>query len=430
MHSPERGLLLLAYWYPPENESGALRPARFCKYLPRYGYKPSVIAAPLLSASDTHGMPGVERTPDARSVNNRSRLRSLIGRIAQRIAPYNDRLEWLPHAIAAGSATLARSRIEVLVSTSPPVATHLAAMTLARRHKLPWVADFRDPILGNPFRTRPFGRRYDRIVERAIVTRASAVVVNTDAALHAFTERYAQLRHKFHLVWNGYDPEDGLRASPVPPRSYRLIAHLGSVYGARHPGVLLDCLHRLAQRSVIDPGSFRIRLVGSLERDAPWFNSASSESLRAQGSLECTNQILPREQAQQEMAEADYLLLLDLNETGIGIQVPAKLFEYVRIGRPVLTFTTRGSPVERILGQSDVPHVCIYVDELETQVDNKVLSFLSLSTQPVTASAWFREQFDAIAQTATLASILSEATRGAGCSSGCAVPDQTVRHGA
>jgi glycosyltransferase involved in cell wall biosynthesis len=371
-----------------------------------------VLAAPF---GETSGQaPEVHRVPGAPSLRRARRWIAALGSLVQRVAPYNDRLEWVAHAYSAGRDLLRRERISVVVSTSPPVATHIAAWLLQRTERCTWIADFRDPILGNPFRIRPHGIIYDKFVERGIVASADAVIVNTDAALDSFKARYPRHKHKFHLIWNGYDPEDDLDAAPIPARPYRVMAHLGSVYGPRHPGVLADSLRRIADRGRLDLSGIKLRLVGSLDRGDSWLRRPGWSSLVASGSVECTDGAVPRAAARKEMREADCLLLLDLNELGTGIQVPAKLFEYVRVGRPILAFTAKGSPVERILAQSGVPHICVYTTDGESRIDEKVLELLAMPNTPVHPSAWFRRQFDAVAQTEQLASIINAAAHGLG----------------
>jgi hypothetical protein len=106
------------------------------------------------------------------------------------------------------------------------------------------------------------------------------------------------------------------------------------------------------------------------------------------------------------MTRADYLLLIDVNQSGTSLQVPGKLFEYIRVGRPILALTPEGSPVERILANSGVLHVCLHPGEPADETDRKLLQLLAMPTSPVEPSRWFRDHFDAEAQTRMLASLL------------------------
>jgi glycosyltransferase involved in cell wall biosynthesis len=409
-HAHAASLLLLAYWYPPENESGAMRPARFCKYLPAHGYRPIVLSAPL--SEGVRGNPDeAMRTPSGPAEQRWPAWQIRLGRGLQRAAPYHDHLDWAAEAVRLGGQIVPREKVVALVSTSPPLATHVAALILHRRSGLPWIADFRDPIVGNPFRTKRRGWLYDRLLESRIVASANAVVLNTDAMLDVFRRRYPRHAAKFHVIWNGYDPADRLSAGAIPSRKRRVLAHLGSIYGGRHPGLLLSSLERLLRRGEVDPESLVLKLVGSIDHDEDWATAPCYSFLEAHHCLETTNGTVPRDEARREMATADYLLLLDLNERGQGVQVPAKLFEYVRIGRPILVFTTSGSPTERILARAGVPHVCVFPDEREHEIDRKVRGFLQLPSDAAQSSDWFRSQFDAEAQTAVLADLI-DSTRG------------------
>jgi hypothetical protein len=146
----------------------------------------------------------------------------------------------------------------------------------------------------------------------------------------------------------------------------------------------------------------RLRLVGTIDSSEAWVASPAARYLQDRGSLDSTNATIPRAAARIEMATADYLLLLDLNERAAGVQVPAKLFEYVRIGRPILALTSRGSPVERILSGSEVPHACLYPDDTAVEFDRKVVAFLSMEGAVRRPSEWFSRQFDAARQTQQL----------------------------
>ncbi len=105
------------------------------------------------------------------------------------------------------------------------------------------------------------------------------------------------------------------------------------------------------------------------------------------------------------------MLLIDFTTGAPGLQVPYKLYSYLRIGRPVLAITTPNSPVERMLSRSGVPHACIYPGSPSEEIDRRVLDFLRLPADPVRASDWFWENFDCTAQTRTLASIIDRLPR-------------------
>lgn len=381
-------LALLAFYYPPEATSGAARPARFAKYLPEFGI---------------HAVP-VTRQEASASVPRRVTAFSRALRLFQRVAlPFNENLPWLPYGIHRGSELYKAHPDLCVFSTSPPIVTQLAALTLKRRFGVRWIADMRDPMANNPFRKSRRASAYLKWLESAVLKHADVVIANTDGLKQMLSSTYPAHAGKIVTIWNGYDPAKPLQAAPLAPKPYHVISHVGTLYGARHPGALLRSVDRLISSGRLDPKVIRIRLAGPIEEmqmrtDAPPFTS-----LQAQGCLEVQSQTIPNAEAQRIMAESEYLLLLDLNESDFSVQVPAKIFEYIQIGRPILCFTTEGSPTESILANAGIPHRCVYASDSPERMDACIAEFFALPTDPQPASPWFLETFDARRQTGLLA---------------------------
>jgi hypothetical protein len=293
----------------------------------------------------------------------------------------------------------------VLLSTSPPLTTHLAALWLKLRYGWKWIADFRDPLVGNPFRKQRWVVCSDRILERLFFRYADALIANTDPVAELWRARYPQWLGKVHVLWNGFDPEDETGPRPLPTRTYRVLAHVGSMYGDRHPNLVLGSVARLIQQGRLAPERLRIQLIGPVSPQAQP-HPRLAETLRASGCLEINAKLVPRAEAGRIIGEADQLLLLDVLNAKAGLQVPGKLFEYIRIGRPILASTTENSPVERILKASGVPYACIYENLPEAESDRRVLAFLQLPVQPVHPSAWFHETFAAEGQARKLSALV------------------------
>lgn len=407
--SPLRPVLMIAFHFPPSTATGARRPFRFARYLRDYGYLLHVITQ--VPQSSPSPWKHTTQAPGSSSIPRRVAIGSKAAKILQRFLPYNDQLPWVAHAVETATHVIARERPVAIISTSPPIACHLAAWLCSRWYGLPWIADFRDPLYGNPSRNRSWGWIWDAPVDRLIISKAAAVIANTDAAADMLRTRYPRMAHKIHLVWNGYDPEQIIGPLPLPKRSYRLLVHAGSLYGQRHPTALLASLHRLISSGKLNSTQLKIRLVGELYENDRWIAESKFSELIRLGCVEHTAGAVTADEAVREMAESDYLLLLDLNDRNIGLQVPAKIFEYIRIGRPILAFTGRNSPVERILSQSGIRHICLHGDSPAEEIDRQLLSLLDLPPMPLKPSAWFEEQFNGAKQSEALARILDEVLR-------------------
>jgi hypothetical protein len=149
-----------------------------------------------------------------------------------------------------------------------------------------------------------------------------------------------------------------------------------------------------------------VKLVGPIEpallaRDRPLY-----DRLERAGVLEYGNRLVDRAEALKETAEADYLLLLDLNDGNASLQVPSKLLDYIRYGKPILAFTPENSPTHRILTGSGIAFVAIDPRQDADTVARKLTEFLRLPAEPRPPSAWFAENFDAETQARTVACLL------------------------
>jgi hypothetical protein len=213
--------------------------------------------------------------------------------------------------------------------------------------------------------------------------------------------------HKFHTIWNGFDPQDALRPESIPPRDHRELAHVGVLYSQRHPYNLVAGLDRLIRRGLIDPKTIRLRFIGPIQERERFESNPACAGLLQHGAMEIHGELIPRADANRVIATADFLLLIDIvNLSHAGYTVPAKLYDYILIGRPILALTDRNSPVERILAKCGVPAVSLHHNDSDDEFDRKLLAFFQLPREPVTPSIWFLENFDGRKQAETLAGLL------------------------
>jgi hypothetical protein len=394
--NPAKRLLMIAHAFHPERVVGALRPFRFSKSLPGCGYDVTVLTG---SAQPAGAPDHVHHIPQRRTFTEKV-LRKLF-------VPGEEAIPWIRPAFRAAAELHAAAPFRAVFSTSPPSAVHVVALRLNRRFGIPWVADFRDPMRGSSARLHRAFPYIDSVLEPMIFRHASALIANTDAVAEAWKQRYPEWAHKVTAIWNGFDPDEAIGPAPLPPRPYRVLGHFGEIAAFRHPGALLASVARLIAAGRLDPAAFRIHLSGDVESPG---DPETYASLVGRGLIE-TSPLPPFAEAAARMAESDYLLVIDFTTGAPGLQVPSKLYTYIRIGRPVLAITSPNSPVERILSRSGIPHACIYPGSPAEETDCRVLDFLSLPSNPVRASEWFWENFDCTAQTRTLASIIDRSVR-------------------
>jgi hypothetical protein len=394
-------VIVFAYHFPPENAIGALRPFRFYKYLTRRGVDCRLITAAA----------GASATGRCDEVQDPFQSQRNIANVIE----LGVRKVLLPGVVGIGWSRLARKAAEriireqsnipcVIFSTYPPLGAHLAAWRVSSRLHLPWIADFRDPLGGvwlDRFST-PARRRLVLDLERRIVKRCNFVLANTDTAADRLRALYPGCSEKIRVIWNGFDPEDRLCAGKLAPSARYIISHVGELYAGRTVGPIVESMMRLISSRRIHPKNLLLKLIGPADSDClP--SEHLLKSAVADGWLEFRNERISKEQANVVAAGSAGLLLLQPQST---LQVPAKLFDYLQLQRPILAFLPRNSPVERILSQSGILHRIIYTDSSLHERDDAIVEFLSLPNTHVSTNEWFETQFNVQHQTDMLHTLI------------------------
>ena len=332
-------VLLIAYHFPPDVEIGGARPYRFYKYLKRLGYECHVITA----ARQKEGAPeDVEYVADLQETGPR-------GGIAWQVERFGRKLIWgnalkprwsLSASKAARSFLKRRSGSQVtIVSSAPPAATHLVALSLAASSNLKWIADFRDPVAPLPGNGMSIHGIIARCFVRLVMERTDLVIANTDAMQQAWFDRYSGLDGRTRVIWNGFDPEDVIATYPLPKREQKVLSHVGELYGGRDLRPVLHAVGRLLDSNRLTERSILVRQIGVANKEelpAPEF----LRKAEAEGWFQNNGPVSPGE-ARSMALESDGLLLI---QPHTAIQVPAKLFDYLRMGRPILAYVVRDSP--------------------------------------------------------------------------------------
>ncbi len=347
-------VLLIAYHFPPvAGSSGVLRTLKFARYLPESGWQPSVLSVHPRAyerVSDGQLAQLAADLPVVRAFAlDAARHMALAGRYPRWLALPDRWVSWLLGAIPAGLKMIRTQRPQVLWSTYPMPTAHLVGLLLHRLTGLPWVADCRDSMWDETFPADPRKRRVHDWIEQRTVHAARRVVFTTPGTLRMYARRYPELPgERWAWIANGYDEADfqGLPRPPHPgPLPGRvLLLHSGLVDPVdRDPRPLLAALSRLKRSGEIAPQGLKVLFRASgLEKELrSW-----SRALEIDDIVEVASP-LPYHEALAEMGEATALLLLQ--GACCNHQIPAKLYEYLRAGRPIIGLTDAGGDSAALL---------------------------------------------------------------------------------
>jgi glycosyltransferase involved in cell wall biosynthesis len=171
--------------------------------------------------------------------------------------------------------------------------------------------------------------------------------------------RYPELQSdKVRTIYNGYDEDDFKGLGDYPARGDRFeIVHAGLVSADyRDPSPLLHTVAHLIATGGLQPDDVRITFLGGGSYVRSRNFAESVEGLGLGKVVEVTDRV-SYQTALQRLQTAAVLLLLQASDDTKAL-IPAKAFEYLRIGRPILALVFNGATADLMRGMEH----CYVVD--------------------------------------------------------------------
>ena len=408
-------VLMIAYHFPPQaGSSGLLRSLKYCRYLPSAGWQPSVLtphprAYEKIDEKSLASIP--ESAPVIRSFALDTKKHMGIGGRYIRYLALPDRwVTWVLGGVPDGLDAVRKQKVDVLYSTFPVMTAALIGLVLQRLTGLPWVLDLRDPMSQEDYPHDPLVRRVWRRIERACMRRVSRVIFTAEATRKLYLKRYPDLLkpEMCVLISNGYDEEDFLSftapsPAPIPPgRPIRLV-HSGLIYPIeRDPRPMFSAVARMKKMGRLTADKVQIVFR------APGSEDLYRKLLAEKGidDLILLKPHMPYSQALQECANADGLLLFQAADC--DMQIPAKAYEYLRLGKPILALTTHTGDTAALL--REVGGATIVNLTSEDEIYEGLSAFvdaLLIGTHPLPDQAKIR-RYTRQAQAGQLAKVLDD----------------------
>lgn len=354
-------VLFICYYFPPFGGGGTFRAAKFAKYLPDFGWEPTVLTVrpKAIWAEDASLLDEISaRIVRTDSFNPIGTFRELKDRWKGLPAPAVDalkwafvdmadalmvpdvRLGWVPYAVAKGIQLHREQPFDLIFTNSPPHSTHFAGLALKRILNRPWVADFKDGWLFCPFmQERPAAReRLEKKLERTLSAAPDELVTVSEP----LKDYFGQFRKtSAHCIPNGYDEAD---FSAEPKEFDRItIGYFGSIFGATlDPELFLSAVTEFLRRRPELKEKMQVLFYGP--KDGAMF-----ERMRAHDLPLVFEHYVPHREAVASMLGCNAVLVLVNDISASQGVITGKVFEYLRSGVPVIALCPRSGALWQLI---------------------------------------------------------------------------------
>ena len=324
-------VLMIAYYFPPAAGVGTFRITKFMKFLPSFGWEPAILTI------KTPYYNNLDDTLISDIYKNIKVYRTDIARF-----PINDvGIKWLPILIKEFKKIINKEKIDVAYFTGGPFFQWRAAPILKKKYKIPYVVDFRDPWVVNPYKRKKLS--FKKIIgnflanrwEPIIIKNASRVLFATKPMEEIYSKVYLSYKQKFLTIENGYDPADYKDILPKKFSTFSLV-YSGKFPHYRDPVPLFSALQEL--KDIIDFQFIHVGRVESLLKKL-------TISKNLQDRVIFTDLKLYREAISYSKGANILVLVTGESRT----ELTHKVFDYIACNKPIIAITGKDSAVAEVL---------------------------------------------------------------------------------
>ena len=371
-------ILIITYYWPPAGGPGVQRWLKFVKYLPEFGWEPTVFIP------ENPSYPIVDDTLEKDVSINLEIIKTKIWepyQIAEFFGKDNKKFKagqfdvgknqslksrlsiwvrgnffipdarvfWVNPSVNYLKKYLKENHFDALVTTGPPHSVHLIGLNLKKEFpNLKWIADFRDPWTEISYyqhlKLTKFADQKHRNLEQKVFENADITLATSYADAENFKKKGANAV----CITNGFDVENQeSRTENREPSTQFTLSYIGVLEQLRNPEVLWRVLNDLMKENEDFRKNFILKFVGRIDDRIldEITNSELNDSVKNLG-------YLSHSEANLEMQNSDLLLITNFSEDKSKGIIPGKIFEYLATKKQIISFGPKESDVKRILEET------------------------------------------------------------------------------
>lgn len=378
-------VLVVSYIFPPIGGGGVQRTLKFVKYLKNYGWEPIVLTVGKDFWYDNKDYSLMEDIPKDiqvikidHNIFSSEQLNSqllqelislyygiindkeIINKYLEYISEneYSNRkdilvpdicITWVNEVLKIIDNAIDFDNIDLIYTTSCPYSDHILGYFLKKIYDLPWVADFRDEWTNHAYLSEEYKKsslkyEFERKMEENIVRLADKVLTVTPICSRNYINNFNIENDKIVTITNGYDEDDFLNIKDDSINNKFTLVFNGSLYKEINPINILLAVNNLIEKNKIKKQSVEMELIGTVCANI-------KEAL-----LKCDKYgiirylgYLPHNSSLKLTSTADMLMLILGKDKKVKSVYTGKIFEYLRLYKPIVSLSPKGSLVEQLL---------------------------------------------------------------------------------
>jgi glycosyltransferase involved in cell wall biosynthesis len=383
-------VLFITYFWPPSGKASLHWPLKMIKYLPEYGWEPSVLTIyedtfyqkdeTLIKdiASDLKVIKtgtiepfniyrkflGKKKDEPLIASESMSKTKKTMNHmislwIRMNLFVPDARVGWYFPAVKVGKKFLSEYKVDAIISNGPPHTAHLIGRRLSSLFNIPHIPVFIDPwvdiVYYQDYKRTELTKKFDEYLEKNVIKKAKELVFVTETMKNDYLKKYPAIKSKSHVLYWGYNEDDFIEIEnglKYGKPDEEIITHAGNMYDYNNPVSFFKYI-----KEEINKGrKIKIRFIGTV-------SPKTSEIINNLSIAENTEYIgfLPYKKMLKELLTSDLLIMMVTEKR----HVPGKLFEYLRTGRPILAFGNDNEEVKKILEESNAGRIFNYNESAE-----------------------------------------------------------------
>lgn len=386
-------VLFITYYWPPSGKASLHFPLGLIKHLPKFNWEPMVLTVAEDSFTKKDESLKKEISPSLKVCKSKnfevfdfykkfvgkkkeeslsvSEVMSKEGGWKQRFSLWvrmnlfipDARVTWYFTAVKDGLKFINDfdGNIDAVISVGTPHSTHLIGRKIAKHFNTKHLTVFTDPWTSisyyNQFSRNWFSESLDHYFERKVLKDCSRSIFVTENTRQEYVEKYPFLKDKSDVLYWGFNEEKfvNLKATDLVKNS-EILVHSGNLFDYQNPIKLWQTLKLRKEKGInlklIFTGTVGPQIIKSIKENDLEDNFNYIGFLEYSKLLETIN-------------EADYLLMCTYDKR----HVPGKLFEYLRIGKPIIAFG-ENDEIENLLSEAKAGRQFSYAESGEEFFDH------------------------------------------------------------